>query len=120
MRKAWKLYFGYMIVIYVIDLLKLLEGLTAMKVAGLIFNALVLVALYGFCFNRKIGERTFWKIGFIVALFQEVIFSIVQVLMLYPENSWVLITVCLIYLIPVIVPIYVAMYLYAFKREDIW
>ena len=76
--KWWKVYFGFMAVYYAIVLVEAILKPSLMTAAGALFDTLTLIALYGFCFSRKIGLNRYWKIGFFVVVFQELVFSPIQ------------------------------------------
>ena len=118
--KPWKVYFWFMVASNAGFLWKVISRPTLMYAIDAAFNALTLVALYGFCFNRKLGFQKYWKVAFFIAVIQAVFFSMKEIFseMIRLDLSAVIVGV--IIGLALIVPIYVAMYLYAFKSDDIW
>jgi hypothetical protein len=76
-----------------------------------------IVGLFGFSYKKAIGEQNFWKRWFIFILVFDISYAIYEH---YPkgfvaEEVWLDI---LGYSIPV--PIYIALYLYGYKSEELW
>jgi len=115
--KLWKGYFFLMCLFFILIFFGLIYKPKLVGIVEELFNLITLVALYGFCFKRLLVQRMFWKIMF----FSAVLFEIVYV-MLEPVSAPSLNVMVVAYVVALIltVPVYIAMYLYAFKRNDIW
>ena len=115
--KLWKIYFIFMCLLLVVYFIANIFGADILGWIDMLVNVISLLALYGFCFNKRIFFRLFWKVGFVCCCAFEVLVIGNNFLkaMGYPKALLVLTGFTLI-----ILPIYIAMFNYAFKREDVW
>lgn len=118
--KLWKTYFCFMSILCLVFVCKVFQKPELKRALAVAFDMITLVAFYGFCFNRKIGVIRFWKAGFFAALFYEVLLSSIKFSANISAYGWSVYIIAQSITIPLIVPIYIAMYRYAFKRNDIW
>lgn len=118
---AWKVYFWFMVVIFMGGFLSnavspkrgWLEAVFAIS------NLTTLAALYGFSFSKKIATNTFWKGAFFVCVLVEILdgFTVQSQL---PSGNFVAMAITLLIMAAIVLPIYVATFLYAFKWKDVW
>jgi hypothetical protein len=87
------------------------------KVVGNLSNFTALAALCGFCFSLKIGPRFFWKVYFFVYLLIDFLGHFIRGL---PQVSFKVGLFVWGLTVLLVIPSYIATYLYAFKRDDIW
>jgi len=118
--KLWRFYFWLSIAITAYAVWHVIVMPALMDIIGLTVSGFALVGLYGFCFNRKIGARNLWKVVFLTYLFEDVIYCLIRMhaRSAYIGLSLLVIVYGMTFLLNL--PSYIAMYLYAFKRNDIW
>ena len=115
MKKAWKIYFIFMAILNIFSLFDFPRQVW-MEIIFKISNLITLTALYGYCFNRKIWENLFWRFSFFVCALVEIIDCVTTNLFHRPLYSIGINIIAAL----IVVPIYIAMYLYAFKSNNIW
>ncbi len=115
--RIWRGYFYFMCVVF-LGIVFRSSGMPWAHYLDMVSSFFTLVALYGYCYQRAIYQRFFWKGVFGVGIFQEAIQMIVN-----PThgdqnfNYWVGYFLSFFLFVG---PIYLASYLYAFDRKDIW
>jgi hypothetical protein len=98
----------------------IISALTKPEIANLLdlyVSIFSLVALYGFCYNKKILFKDFWKISFFMCVITEGINGYIQ---MSKNFKFVTLIMVLIFGSIFVLPIYYAFYQYAFKKNDIW
>jgi len=119
--KSWKAYLGimkvYFVLVTVASVLAVI-GTVVLKrpwwmLLGLLSNFAQIVALYGFCFTKKIFRRSFWQFAFFLFVLDELSGDLIMGFS-KPFSHYVL------YFLFLVGPIFLAMGLYAFKRDDLW
>lgn len=113
----WRIYFFLMSLIYLIFLLPRLTHPTLSGWLDVLVNTITMLALFGLAFDKIIGFKEFWRVGFVFCVGVE-LFNLVKNIMGSGEN-FPLIPFLAVWAV-LIVPIYIATFLYAFKSEDIW
>ena len=118
-EKFWKAYFYFMIILFILLSWRTVANLTVFTWIDMALSLVTLVALYGFSFNKKILIRLFWQISFFVCVISEICGLTISII----ENikSSIIITIIAFTLVlAIILPIYIAMFLYGFRRENLW
>ena len=118
--KLWRFYFWLSVAVTIFGIWHLIVMPALMDIVGLLVSGFALVGLYGFCFNRKIGIRNLWKAVFFVYLFEDIIYYLIR---MHARSAYIgLFFLVIVYGLTFLLnlPSYIAMYLYAFKRKDIW
>ena len=106
--KLWKPYFYFMVALFIFGLASFIAEPRLRRLVDVAINIISLTALYGFAFNKEIFIKKFWKISFIVCVLIEILTLIEARGM--PASFFIFISIA-------VVPIYIAMFLYAFKRK---
>ena len=106
--KLWKPYFYFMVALFIFGLASFIAEPRLKRLADVAINIISLTALYGFVFNKEIFIKKFWKISFIVCVLVEI--STLNETIGMPASFFIFTSI-------IIIPIYVAMFLYAFKRK---
>lgn len=109
----WKIYFFIIALLYVMGLLGNIIKPTLSGWIDMLVNTLTLVALFGFSFNKAILIRKFWQLSFLVCVCIEIFNIIIRLPRTFMNSSTIIFT-SIWYLI--FIPIYIAMFLYAFRR----
>jgi hypothetical protein len=101
-----------MSLIYIIGLVGVFIKPTVRDCVGMILSAVTLVGLFGFSFKKELFIKKFWQISLIVCLSEELWDSFKT----YSSgmNTGDIVNVA------IIIPIYVAVFLYAFRSETLW
>jgi hypothetical protein len=115
--KYWKIYLYFMVTLYFFSLITILSKPNVSKWFDIIVCTISLISLYGFSFKKKFLTQIFWKITCIICVAAE-IWDIVKYIPSITTSMNTLF-LSLIYL-SFIIPIYIAMFLYAFKQNDLW
>lgn len=113
----WKIYFVIMCCLYVLIIISALTKPEIANLLDLYVSIFSLVALYGFCYNKKILFKDFWKISFFMCVITEGINGYIQ---MSKNFKFVTLIMVLIFGSIFVLPIYYAFYQYAFKKNDIW
>jgi hypothetical protein len=87
---------------------------SAVTLANWALSAALLTALWGYALQRPIGSERYWRAAFWLVLFANVV-MLVPVLL--SGGSVALVTAALTLLI---VPAYLAAYLYAYRSAGVW
>lgn len=87
---------------------------SAVTLANWILSATLLAALWGYALQRRVGARTYWRAVFWLVLFAN---AVMLVPVLLTGGAVALFTGALTLLI---VPAYVAAYLYAYRSDSLW
>jgi succinate dehydrogenase/fumarate reductase cytochrome b subunit len=112
---ALELYSFAVLIQHILNAEKLFES-----ILDLIVDPFVIVALFGFSFEKKIWNRNVWKILFPVAMLSEVIG---MVLVYLREPSFVhriAVIVVVFAFSPLLIFEYIALYKYAFSKRKPW
>ncbi|MFC1643769.1 hypothetical protein ACFL5C_00380 [Candidatus Omnitrophota bacterium] len=115
--KLWKAYFFFMVLIFIASSLDVIMKPKLIGVIGVPLNLASLVALFGFSFNKKILMQRFWQGAFVLCILNE-IYSIAETFIRYTFSMKLLIASILF--LAILVPIYIAMFLYAFRKKALW
>ncbi len=98
---------------------KLIESIT-----GSVISPLILVAIFGYSFNKKILVRKVWKALFPVAIITEIVTTILGFMPVAgqdgPGNHILLWVVIYVIISPLIYFEYVALYRYGFSKTEPW
>jgi hypothetical protein len=87
---------------------------TALTLGNWTLSAALLTALWGYALQRRIGSEVYWRTAFWLVLFAN---SVMLIPVLLGDRAVALFTAALTLLI---VPAYVAAYLYAYRSPDLW
>ena len=116
---AWKVYFWFLTAVLVA-----LYALTFSQSAPAIYNYLdipisliALIGLYGYAFKKPIGHYNFWKIWLVAVVLWDISFNLVL-----PGRTVADPLNMAFFLIwsAIILPEYVALYLYGFRSQPLW
>lgn len=116
---VWKIYFccltALLVVLYVITFSTPVKGIpTYLDVP---ISVVALVGLYGYAFKKRIGNDNFWKMWFFVIVLWDAFYNLVL-----PE--WAVFQpvdlVAILIGYGIIVPGYLALYLYGFRSQPLW
>ncbi|MBI5555315.1 MAG: hypothetical protein HY920_05640 [Elusimicrobia bacterium] len=118
----WKLYFLFIMIVAIKSYS--LEEFRIWEIIDVDFFVLAMIAYFGFCWGKRIFTRSFWKIFFLLYLLWCVYYQYFIPMPEMPMNlskaleepQYIIATETLTFYIPVIV----ALYLYAFRRNKIW
>ena len=75
------------------------------------------IALYGFCYNKKVLFVDFWKISFFVCVIAEILNVTFQ---MYQNRNLTVLIVTILAMGILVAPIYYAFYQYAFRKNELW
>ncbi len=116
----WKIYFWFTVALSALGLWSALMKPELITTIGMFVAIVPFVGMYGFCFSRKIAFRKFWKVVFFIYPLSDIVFCAFRFHPYSAEIGLVFITVVygLVFLLNL--PSYIAIYLYAFKRSDVW
>ena len=118
----WKIYFW--IVLANVILQHVVLGFPrAWEFIDLVFNTIAIIGLFGFCWERAIFRRCFWKV---FMLFFAVWILVYEFMIPLPQNEaeisppmWYMATgISLIW--TMIILWIIALYLYSFRNSDLW
>jgi len=113
----WKIYF---ILIFMLSFLSILDqNISEIKIyefIDILISLVGIIGLFGFVFSHPILFQTFWKLVFIIFLFWDIIISMLYFDEIFNESGFLL----KIFFFILIVPEYVALYLYGYKSKEIW
>lgn len=118
---GWKIYFWFMIVFSVFAYLG--QGFSRhWEIIDAMIFTLSAVGLYAFCWGKRIGTHVFWKVFFFVQIvwngyyqfFIPMVPSAKEAIGSMPQSSAAILNIVLF------LPLLIAIFLYAFKRSDIW
>ena len=116
---GWKIYFfiltGLLLVLYAITFSGPLEGV--LHYLDVPISTVALVGVYGYAFKKPIGHHNLWKIWFFVIVLWDGFYNLI------PPESAVFKPVDLVAILigyGIIIPGYVALYLYGFRSQPLW
>jgi len=112
----WKIYFLLMVYsfIHLFFVNPTLDSLIWGSIDGVV-SFFLLVSLLGFCFQLKILNAKFWQVAFPVCVGFDLIWGMLDI-----NFSDIISTISFLITLALILPIYIAMYRYAFKCNEIW
>ncbi len=113
----WKVYFFFMSLIYFLFLRRCLNIPTFSGWVDVFINTITIVALFGLAFDKKIAFKQLWQVGFVLSVTIE-LFNFIK--NYSNSHGCSLASPCAIVWLVLIIPIYIAAFLYAFKSEGIW
>lgn len=119
----WKIYLFLMIFEYISSCV--LSGCDNWKFISFVFYILILVAFYCVVCNKKIFNRLFWKIIFILSVIWKINSFTVFIISQNKNNLWSQLSNSFLIMffvgfIVLALPRFIALYLYAFKSDKIW
>ncbi len=127
--KWWKIYFFIALAVnllgFTLSFKDLLSGERLIgSISGLVVYPWILVAIFGYAFNKKILARKVWKVLFSVAI----ITDITTAILIYmssteqydPGMSFIIFVVTCVLMSPLIYFQYVALYRYGFSKTEPW
>ena len=118
--KWWKVYFCF-ITLYVISVyLRLTTRPDALFLIKQTLTLLLIVSLYGFSFKKKRGSKIFWKSAFFICAMLGIIMLCNIFQIVYAHTILSVFIIDFVLTLAIVLPIFIAMYLYAFKCFDIW
>ena len=120
---AWKAYFWFLFVVNLVLIIFLVYepeayGAAARDYVDLAVSSTALVGLFGYCYQKRVATRNFWKILFPV-MFASDTFQILSDDWTGPEELKTLMIGIAVMLV-VVFPLYIAIYRYGFKDDIIW
>ena len=118
----WKIYFWILVVL--LALYHASVGFPRIwEFIDLIHNIIAIVGLFGFCWERKIFTRLFWKIFLIVCIIWFLLYQYyipeIQRVYVAPAPQWFGLFDRVFSLVMNIL-LFVALYLYGFRRTYLW
>lgn len=122
----WKIYFWFLLIASMCAVQGFIGNL---DIIDLLISVIALLGLYAFCWNKKILNQVFWKIFFLATIVWAIIST--YILPLPPQlvekitERGMTISQPIIYLsatfgLILTLPLFLALYSYAFKSEGIW
>jgi hypothetical protein len=122
---GWKIFFFIILSLQMLSFTDSIQNIIIAKdilisLLDLIIYPLVLVAIFGFSFRKKILHRTVWKILFPVVLLYDVV--VIANMFINSDQVFDTLTLAIIYLVlsPLMVFQYIALYKYAFSKIIPW
>lgn len=113
----WKIYFYFMTLIYILYLFQRIINPTFVGWIDMLVNTLTLIALFGFSFNKKTLFKKFWQAAFFVCIAIEM-YNISRNLPKIFENNALVVFASVLCIM--IIPIYIATFMYAFRKNALW
>jgi hypothetical protein len=118
----WKIYFWISIVLLMLYYPS--AGLSRIwEIINLVIDVLATVGLFGFCWEKKLFSKLFWKVFLPVCIIWAVVYSYFipepQKVYLAPDPEWFQL-VDIIFSATWNILLFVALYLYAFRRTELW
>ena len=113
----WRIYFFIMCLVYIVSLFVFFNQPKAQNIFDISANSLSIIALFGFCYNKKIFIHVFWKWTFILCIVTELSNGILG---LKEINSTSQLIPYLVLGFVLVLPIYFAFFIYAFKMQKLW
>lgn len=118
----WKIYFGILVII--LALYHPSVGFPRIwEFIDLIHNIIAIVGLFGFCWERKIFTRLFWRIFLIVCIIWILLYQYyipeIQRVYVAPAPQWFGLFDRVFSLVMNIL-LLVALFLYGFRRSELW
>lgn len=118
----WKVYFWVMIIILAIYHASV--GLPRVwEVIDLAHSIIVIIGLFGFCWERKIFTRLFWRVFLAVTIIWMLLYQYyipeVQTVHVAPTPEWFSIF-DKVFSLAINILLLVALFLYGFKRSGLW
>lgn len=116
---GWKIYFfiltGLLLVLYAITFSGPLEGV--LHYLDVPISMVALLGIYGYAFKRPIGHYNLWKIWFFVIVLWDGFYNLIpfKAAVFQPSD---LVAILIGY--GIIIPGYVALYLYGFRSQSLW
>ncbi len=123
--KWWKIYFFIFLALQLMSFIISFQDIFAgedliASILDIIIGPVVLVAIFGYSFNKKILVRRIWKVLFPVAIISDIIaFYIAFKVLNNPEEIIAMVVVFIIFL-PLIIFQYIALYRYGFSKTEPW
>jgi hypothetical protein len=117
----WKIYFWILLVFTVVYHITL--GFPRVwEVIDLVFNTIAIIGVFGFCWERPIFRRFFWKIFtlvFVVWLICSYMVPESQKLANINPPGWYQ-AIDWVFSLTLLLLLYLALYLYSFRNSDLW
>ena len=107
----WKVYLVIFVFILIVGYISVFSQLKAIDWFDLLVSIPSLMSLYALSFNKIIGKKSFWQ-GYFYAF---LIWSLIYNFYIQPWDSTLLGNLESIFGTVIIIPIYIALYIYGFK-----
>jgi hypothetical protein len=116
---VWKIYFWVLtvllVVLYVLTLSS--SDVAVYYYLDVPVSVLGLVGLYGYAFKKRLVHANFWKVWFIIVVLWDIFFNLVlPARALIEMQDIIVLVICG----AIIIPEYVALYLYGFRSRALW
>lgn len=121
MNNFWQVYFFFIVIYEAVAIILLYQrGSVTFSISNII-QAFFIVGLYGLAFNHKFISKKFWQVvfGFSVIVFLHAWIMMPLIYRYSEELTLQKIGFLQLFSIPTI-PLFIALYLYAWKSENIW
>ena len=129
-KKGWKIYFWIILVLHPLTTAAMFFDTDDLytnidKLIALVIYPIIILAIYGFAYNRRIFSAVFWKIWIFVALISDAyslsdIFRAEELEFTTDGAFYLYIAVILVLVVPLMVFQYICLYNYGFKSLEIW
>jgi hypothetical protein len=119
---GWKIYFFILLFLLLFSYADIMYKVaTFFDYADIIISLIALLGLFGYSFQRKIYARKLWSTWFIVIIIWDVVHNmfITKLLGLAQNNIQFGLAEYLLGML-IVLPEYIALYLYGYKSTDLW
>ena len=93
------------------------------EVIDLVIDVIAIVGLFAFCWEKRILTRLFWRAFFPICIIWNVFYRYfipeIQKVYLAPDPDWFK-SVDIIFSLVMSILLFIALYLYAFRRSELW
>jgi WD40 repeat protein len=122
---GWKIYFWALAGLLLIAFFRLFyTGPTMWEIMDLVISTLAIAGLYGFAHRKQLIRKSFWKVWVFVIVSWDIAYNIVLTGLLgvtsQGQVAQELGLSCIGLSLLVLVPMYVALYLYGYRSDSLW
>jgi hypothetical protein len=122
MKIGWKIYFiilSFLLLIAYFDIIS--KGSTFFDYLDIIISLIALLGLFGYSFRKQIFEMRLWQTWLFVIVNWDILYNLVLTHTLgVAQNNIKLGFIEYIISVFMVLPEYIALYLYGFKSSDLW
>lgn len=118
----WKIYF-FVLVVLLAFYHSSVRFPRIWEVLNLVIDVIALIGLFGFCWEKKIFKRLFWKTFLPICIIWSVLYQLfipdIQKVYVAPYLGWFELA-DRIFSLSINILLFIALYLYGFRRTELW
>ena len=118
----WKIYAWFLAFLLAVGYGVLIwEGIEVRDIVDMLISLVALIGVFGYAYKRKIISEDLWRVWFFVIIGWDIFYNLVlEDFTEFSEFTTIEISIVIIIMLILIIPEYIALFLYGFRSEALW